>query len=346
LISIYTETTRDRAAQIEIARQVVSRLQQREPGSIERAAASSSQLPGVNASRYGPLRIRANEPPFTDDNQPTLSRTAVSANYFSVLGIPILAGRSFSTADEVNPEGVLIVSRSFAARWFPEGALGQVVTFVRDDRRAIVGVVEDVHAGRLTDESVPQFYVPMTESSQGMPSNYVIRTARPVDAVRADVTAFLRELDPRARVTVASAKEAMAMPLTLQRLANNLTIALSVVALLLAVVNVYALSAYAVVQRTREIGIRIALGARAADAMRLVMGRGLVWVCTGLVVGGAAALFLAAPLLERQLFETRTSDPSLLAIATLVVTAVAVLASWLPARRAARIDPAITLRAE
>jgi putative ABC transport system permease protein len=187
---------------------------------------------------------------------------------------------------------------------------------------------------------------PITESSLGAPSNYIIRTTRPVDAVRRDVTAILREIDPTAKITVASASEAMAMPLTLQRLANKLTLALSALALILAIVNVYALSAFAVVQRTREIGIRIALGARSTDAMRLVMQRGLVWVAVGLVIGAAGALFVAAPILQRQLFETRANDPSLLAVAVTVVSAVAVVASWLPARRAARIDPAITLRAE
>jgi putative ABC transport system permease protein len=121
---------------------------------------------------------------------------------------------------------------------------------------------------------------------------------------------------------------------------------MALVALLLAVVNVYALSALAVVRRTREIGIRMALGARSTDAMRLVMRRGLTWVVVGLVLGGGLTMFLAAPLLEHQLFQTETHDPWLLALAFTVVSGVAVVASWLPARRAARIDPAITLRAE
>jgi hypothetical protein len=125
LITVYTETTRDRSVQIEMARRAVGRLQQLEPGSVDRVAASSGQLPGVNASRYGPHRIRADQPAFTDENQPILSRAAVSMSYFRVLGIPILRGRSFTAEDERNPEGVVIASRSFAVRWFPDGALGQ-----------------------------------------------------------------------------------------------------------------------------------------------------------------------------------------------------------------------------
>jgi putative ABC transport system permease protein len=121
---------------------------------------------------------------------------------------------------------------------------------------------------------------------------------------------------------------------------------MALLALLLAIVNVYALSAFAVIQRTREIGIRVALGASAADATRIVMRRGLVWVGVGLVSGAGLTALVAAPLLERQLFQTKPDDPRLLALAFVIVTGVAVLASWMPARRAARIDPAITLRAE
>ena len=110
--------------------------------------------------------------------------------------------------------------------------------------------------------------------------------------------------------------------------------------------NVYALSAFAVVQRTREIGIRVALGANASAAMHLVMRRGLGWVGVGLVAGTFVTVFVAAPLVQGQLYQTTARDPRLLALAFAIVAAVAVLASWLPARRAAAIDPAETLRAE
>ena len=241
---------------------------------------------------------------------------------------------------------MIILSRSFAARWFPGGALGKSVAFGANDRREIIGIVEDVHAGRLTEESTPQFYTPSSDLFLGSPSNYITRTSRPIDAVRADVAALLRQLDPTAQLTVLPADEAMALPLLVQRIANRLVIALALVALLLATVNVYALAAFAVVQRTREIGIRLALGADASTAMRLVMRRGLWWVGAGLVVGTLVTIFVAAPIVQGQLYETTARDPRLLAAALTVVAAVAVLASWLPARRAAAIDPAETLRAE
>jgi putative ABC transport system permease protein len=343
LVAIDTDSTQLTPVQLQVARLMLSRLRQLDPDPASGVALSSS-VPGVNAGRYAPRRMRAGEPEFTEEEYPVLARSAVSTDFFRVVGIPILQGRAFTPEDEANPKSVIIVSRSFANRFLPGAALGQVLTFVRDDRREVIGVVEDVHAGRLSQESIPQFYVPMTESIA--PSMYLFRTSLSVEAVRRDATTMLRELDPTGSLIVASANDAMAMPLVLEIVASRLTIALAALALLLAVVNVYALSAFAVVQRTREIGIRIALGARSADAMRLIMRRGLLWVAVGLVLGTAAVFFLAAPLLERQLFETRTSDPWLLTLAFAIVGGIALVASWIPARRAASIDPAITLRAE
>jgi putative ABC transport system permease protein len=343
LVAMQTQSTQLNAVQIQTARLMLERLRPLDSNPASGVAVSSS-LSGVNAGRYGPRRIRAGDPEFTDEDQPSLARSAVSTDYFRVLGIRLLEGRTFTAADEANPERVIVVSRSFAARWLPDDALGQVLTFNRDDRREVIGVVEDVHTGRLSQDRIPQFYTPMNDGIA--PSTYVFRTPLAVETIRREATTLLRELDPTATLAVRSLAEAMAMPLVLEITANRLTIALAALALLLAVVNVYALSAFAVVQRTREIGIRIALGARAGDAMRLVMRRGLVWVSVGMALGAAGVIFLAAPLIERQLFETRTSDPVLLALAFAIVAGVAILASWLPARRAASIDPAVTLRAE
>jgi ABC-type antimicrobial peptide transport system permease subunit len=174
----------------------------------------------------------------------------------------------------------------------------------------------------------------------------VIRTSTPIDTIRTRVTSIVRETDPNGQLIVLTASDALALPLLLQTLSNRLVTGLAVIALLLAVVNVYALSAFAIVQRRREIGIRVALGATAADAMRLVMRRGLAWTAAGLVLGGVLVFFVAAPLVQTQLYQTTARDPLLLALAFSLVAGIAVLASWLPARRAAHIDPAITLRTE
>jgi putative ABC transport system permease protein len=270
LVMMTVRSAQPSTVQLDIARRMLDRLRQLDPGLGERVAVSSS-LPGVFASVYVPSRIRPDQPQFSEQDRPGVARSAVSTGYFGVLGIRLLEGRYFVADDEAAPDRVIILGRSFAARWFPEGALGQTVTFARDDRREVVGIVEDVHAGRLAEDSTPQFYTPMNDPMLGAPSSYLLRTSRSVGMIRAEATAILREIDPTASLMVLTADQAMATPLTLQSVANKLTIGLALIALLLAVVNVYALSALAVVQRTREIGIRVALGASAGDAMRLVM---------------------------------------------------------------------------
>jgi putative ABC transport system permease protein len=346
LVTVQTQSAQPRAVQIDLVRRVLTRLRQLDSDPVERVAISSS-LPGVYANMFVPLRIRPDQPVLSINDRPTLALTTISTSYFQVLNIPLLQGRAFTAQDEAAPQTSIIVSRSFAAKWLPEGAVGHVVTLSRDDRREVIGVVEDVHASSLVQDSAPQAYLPLTESLiAATPSNYLIRSSRSAGVLRADITAMIREIDPTASVVVASADEAMGVPLRLQSLSNQLTVCLALVALLLAVVNVYALSAFAVVRRTRELGIRMALGARSGDATRLIMRRGLARVILGLVLGGGCTILLAAPLLRNQLFETRTNDPGLLAFAIVVVGGVALVASWLPARRAARIDPAITLRAE
>ena len=165
LVMIQTRTEQPRPVQVETARRVLDRLRQLDPDAASRVAAASD-LPGVLGSQYGPLRIRPDQPSPAEADRPTLIRNAVSTDYFRVLGIRLLEGRDFSAEDEGRPERVIVVSRSFRDRWFPEGALGRTVSFVKDDRREIIGVVDDVQARRLSEESPPQFYVPMRNLAQ------------------------------------------------------------------------------------------------------------------------------------------------------------------------------------
>ncbi len=344
LVVARVRTAQPREVQIENARRAVTRL-----GGFARGdsrPAVTSMLPGSFADTFVPLRVRATDPVLPEGGRPSLARAAISTNYFQVLGIPLLSGRPFTAADEAAPDTVVIVSRSLASTWFPGGALGEMVSFGTNDRREVIGVVEDVHAGRLDRDSMPQFYVPMTESTMGAPSTIVMRTSAPVSAIARDVTAILRESDAGSTITVESAADAMKLPLTFQLMTGRLTGGLAVLATLLAVVNIYALSAWSVVQRRREIGVRMALGARSADAMRLVMRRALLSVGAGLTIGAGLTVFLAAPLFRSQFPRISTGEAMPLGLGFLVVIGVATLASWLPARHATAIDPAITLRAE
>jgi putative ABC transport system permease protein len=344
LVVVNVESLLPRAVQIENARTAIARFGQLvgDPAGI----AVASSLPGMGRPSFGPNQIRPGDPPFKDGNAPILARYSISTGYFRVAGIPLLAGRPFVAADEAYPERVLIVSRSFESAWFPDGALGRVVSFGRDDRREIIGVVADVHAANLGEESRPQIYVPMTDMLMGNPSKFVLRTTRPLEAIRSDVTAAVAQLDLRASLSVMSAEDAIGTPLVFRRFTLQLLGALGLIALALVVVNVYALSMFAVLQRAREIGIRVALGAPASQTVALVMRRGLVWTGVGLVAGAVLTAFVAAPFVQAQLFQTRPWDPGPLVAAVAVVTLVAAFAAWIPARRAACIDPAITLRAE
>jgi ABC-type antimicrobial peptide transport system permease subunit len=140
--------------------------------------------------------------------------------------------------------------------------------------------------------------------------------------------------------------DAIGLALQSRRLATRSAYAFAAIALLLAGINVYGLAALTVVQRRREIGIRMALGAVAREATALVVARGLRWILLGIAVGLGGAIFLAAPAIRNQLFQTETGEPLLIAAATVVVATIALVSLWLPARRAASIDPAITLKAE
>ena len=177
-------------------------------------------------------------------------------------------------------------------------------------------------------------------------NTFVVRTSRTIRDVDVETRAIFRELDPSATLFVQSARDAMGLRLAPRRLAQNAVVALALLALALAIVNIYALSAYSVVQRSREIGIRIALGATTSDALRLVMRRGLLWTACGVTLGVAATVVLVRPALRAQIANLPTDEHWLLVLASLTVCLVSVVASWLPARRAARMDPAVTLRAE
>jgi predicted permease len=345
LVMVNVSSTRDSTRDADVVRSARDRFAAR--FGADRAAAASG-MPGVNAAHVRTLRIRPEQDVLPEDARPSLVRFLVSPNYFSLLGIPILEGRAFAADDERNPGRTIVVSRAFAARWFPEGALGRDVSFGRDDRRTIIGVADDVHAGTVaSDANEPAFYLSATDNFlAGAIDTYLLRTTRSIADVRAEAQQIFRDLDPSASLMVLTARGAMAYPLAPRITAQRAVVALALVALALAVVNVYALSAFSVVQRAREIGIRIALGATSTDTVRLVMRRAVLWTTCGLATGAAATVGLVGPALRAQLASLPTDEPWLLAVAFITVSGIAMLASWLPARRATTIDPAVTLRAE
>lgn len=291
-----------------------------------------------------PTRIRSGDPPFDAAGEVSLVRFIVSPSFFSVLRIPVLRGRVFDESDRTAPGGAVVVSQSFAARFLADGDVGTQVALGGREPQTVIGVVADVHAGELGRQSEPQTY--FVEGFPGLLSALTLRAKRGASINHDDVKALFRRVAPDMVVRVMPMTDLVAAALDSRQLATRSAYGFAAIALLLAAINVYGLAALTVVQRRREIGIRMALGAAARDATGLVVRRGARWFGAGAAIGLTAATVFAAPAMRSQLFQTDTGEPLLVAGATLIVFAIALAALWIPARRAARIDPAVALRAE
>ena len=282
-------------------------------------------------------------------------RSTIDPAYLRTMRIPVVRGRALTAADAPGPDrpnGAILVNETFARRVWPrEEAIGKCVgENAADPGRCtrVVGVVRDVRFTSLTSPVPPAYYVPAAARLAG-PVTLVVRLrdgATP-ERVTPALRALLQSLDPRAPfATVRPIGEALLRSqLQPYRTSAAAFTAFGAVALVLAAVGLYGVVAYAVAQRTGEFGIRLALGARGADVARLVLGQGVRTALVGALLGvvGAAA---AGRLLRAQLHGVGTIDPLTLAAVALLLGAVAVVAAWLPARRAARVDPIAALRAE
>jgi putative ABC transport system permease protein len=270
----------------------------------------------------------------------------VSPGYFKVLGPQLRAGRVLTDADTPDTAHVALVNEAFV-RTYLGGAspLGRSIRVAGVDGVQIVGVVGDVHHAALTAAPVPEIYRSFRQSPRGGGSmTLVLRSSRDAVALLAPVRALVTEMDPALPVD-----SAMTMD---QRRSNSVaearfyTILLggfAGLALVIAIVGTYGVIAYNVAQRRREIGVRVALGARTTDVMRLVLGQSVALVGAALVLGVAAALAVTQ-VLQRFLYEVQPTDASSFASAALVLGLAALAASYVPARRAARLDPVDAMR--
>jgi predicted permease len=276
---------------------------------------------------------------------------AVTPEYFRVMGMRLLRGRVFSEADTDRSESVVIVDEAAAARYWPGmDPIGRQIARVNPRFPSptphwmkVVGMVADVRHAGLDSAPRPQFYVPyfrgewrnafLVVSTPGDPSKLAMALQRQVAA--ADPNAVVTEVRPMEDLLSASTSQ--------QRFRARLLTAFSLLALLLAAAGIYGVMSCVVDQRTAEIGVRMALGARAGDVFGMVLGRGLVLAVAGLAIGGAGALVLRN-LIAGLLFETSASDPVALGAAAALLLATALAACCAPSRRAARVDPLIALR--
>jgi predicted permease len=290
--------------------------------------------------------LRKDQPPPTGP-QPEATVRTVEASYFRVLGIPLLGGRSFGPEDTQQSIQVAVVNRALQRRYFPgEDAVGKQIqpTYGPDaPLLTIVGVVGDQTFGALDEPPPPILYYPDTQSP-GNPVSFVLRASRPT--LGADARGAVQAAVPEATVLpVRSLTEVLdqAPSMFLRRYPVFLLGVFAAFALLLAAVGIFGVVSYAVVQRTREFGIRMAVGAARKDILRLVLRRNLPPVFAGAAAGVVGSVALAI-VFRGLLFGVTASDPAVLGAVVVVLAVVALASALLPALRASRVDPATALR--
>lgn len=313
-------------------------------------------LPAVEAASVA-ITIPPDRLDFTDDYQiegkplppgeqnQAVPVPVVSSDYFKTLGVPVLRGRGFDGRDRADSPQVTVISYAMAQRHFKdENPVGQRLKY-GDRSMEIVGVVGDVKYRGLERADEPAFYMATAQ----MPPKRVwllVRTQGNADVLTAAVRQEIRALDPEVPIDrVSTMSEALAQSLSLPRFRSLLMTVFAAVALLLAAIGIYGVIAYSVAQRTQEIGVRMALGANRSKVLNLIVGQGSRLAVIGIVLGLAASFALSS-VLQKMLYGITTSDTITFASAALVLGAVAILASLIPALRAARIDPVIALRQE
>ncbi len=270
---------------------------------------------------------------------------AISPRYLRAMGIPVLAGRAFDTADSPSAPLVAMVNRTLARRMWPDqNPIGQRINISNKDRE-IVGIVGDVRHARLNREPRPEVYVPfLQEPSLG--ADFVLETAGdPIQAVSA-ARAAVWAANPDLPITgVRTIEQVLADSVAPERLNSLLVGIFAALALLLAAAGIYGVLSYSVTRQTREIGIRMALGAKSSEVLGLVLGHALRLVGAGLVIGLAGA-FALTRVLAGFLYGITPTDPWTFAGVSAFLAAVAMAAAYIPARRATRVDPMEALRYE
>lgn len=270
-----------------------------------------------------------------------------NTNYFTALGIPLIKGRFFNASDNASGPNVAIINQSTADKLF--GARDPIGRRLVSGNQAaeIIGVVGDVKVSGLDQGIQPTYYEPFLRNAQ-VDTSLVVRTAADPNALFNAIRNESHALEPDVVLFNVQTMEQLiaSTPAAFMRRFPALLIGLfSFVALLLASLGIYGVVSYSVSQQTRDIGIRMALGARASDVLKMVLQQGLSLAVAGVVIGTIAALALMR-LLRGLLYEVSTSDPFTFAIVIGVLLSVALFACWIPARRATRVDPMIALRCE
>jgi putative ABC transport system permease protein len=318
-----------------------------------RAAAVTNWIPLVNQGDSIGVSVEGHpDPPPGQGKRPVVVTRVVSPNYFRAMGIQLLQGREFDEGrDRVDSPSVVLVSEALARRYWPgESAVGKRVNPGDPNDPAdwceVIGVVKDVRQFELAADPKPQMYFTYAQAGFFAPRHLVVATDVDPLTVAGSVRSAVWEVDKDQPVSdVNTMEEVLSESLARQRFSMLLLGIFAALALVLAAVGLYGVMSYTVAQRTREIGLRMALGAQRGDVLRLVVGQGLKLVLLGVVIGLVASVALTR-VMTSLLFGVSATDPATLAAISLLLIAVAALASYIPARRATRVDPLIALRYE
>ena len=319
---------------------------------LERVAA----LPGVKAvgtTTHLPMRgggdtyFKIEGRPFKDPNQQvTALNPGISHDYLNAMGIVLLKGRPFTDQETKEPQKTVIINEDFARTYFPgEDPLGKrlVIDMGQSLTCEIIGVTRDIKQFSLQGQSAPTMYLPSIEVAR---ASLVVRTQGDPLAMTSAVRAAVQSVDKDQPIAnVLSMEQILSSSVAEPRFRTLLLSVFAALALALAGVGIYGVMSYAVARRTHEIGIRMALGARPGDTLKLVVGQGMTLALIGVAVGLVSA-FALTRLLSSLLFGVSATDPLTFAVIALLLTSVAAVACYIPARRATKVDPMIALRYE
>jgi putative ABC transport system permease protein len=324
----------------ETALERISRL----PG-VE-AAGLTSQLPIAGGDTYGGVDIEGQT--FAPGQRPMAQKRIVSPDYFAAMGIPLKSGRLLTAADHAKAPAVMVVSETFARQRFPgQDPIGKRVALLWDidGFQSIVGVVADVKHNGLDDPANAAVYVSYLQRPDAA-FTMVVKTSVTPESVTSQIRNEIRAIDPdRPLTSIKTLKAVVTDSVGARELSLELVGGFALIGLLLAVTGIYGVVSYATEQRSREFGIRLALGAGTRSVLGLVVRQGLALALVGLVIGLGGAVALGG-VIKSQLFGVEPADPVTLAAVAALLVAVALLACYVPARRAIKVNPASVLRSE
>jgi putative ABC transport system permease protein len=278
---------------------------------------------------------------------PFIALRQVSSGYFDTVGTPLLQGRVFNERDNATSPPVAIVNQTVADRYWPgKNPIGRHIANSRDMiQREVVGVVSDVKFNALNVTNSEEMYLPL-EQVPWLTTTLIVHSTGDPQALVSGVRAKIAEIDPYLPVTsTASMESIVATSVAQPRVLSQFVGIFAGFALLLAAIGIYGVMAYSVAARTQEMGIRMSLGAEPRDIVKLVMGQGMRLALIGVAIGIAASLALTR-LISTLLFGVSATDPLAFSVAAVVLVTTALVACYLPARRATRVDPIVVLRSE